>query len=67
MLELELLVLASYIRAGSGHNESTSIVSGVVDLTTTSKIGFDIEGLGNTGTVVVPAAQSSMRIVRMKD
>jgi hypothetical protein len=39
----------------------------VVDLTTTSKIGFDIEGLGNTGTVVVPAAQSSMRIVRMKD
>jgi hypothetical protein len=56
-----------YIRSANGHNESSSIVSDTVRLTSTSKIGFDIQRLAVAGTVAVPVGQSSMRIMRIKD
>lgn len=56
-----------YIRNGSGHNESSTSVSDLVTLTSVSKIGFDVFELANSGNMVVPAGQSSMRITRMKD
>jgi hypothetical protein len=56
-----------YVRVGSGHNESTTTVSDLVQLTTASKIGFDTLLLSAAGNVAAPVAQSSMRIVRIDD
>jgi hypothetical protein len=59
-----------YIRSiSTNHREATTTVADVVQLTTTSKIGFDTLRLteGSTGAVAAPAGQSSMRIVRVDD
>lgn len=56
-----------YIRSLQNHNDSTSNVSDTVRLTSAGKIGFQYYRLSNTGTVAIPAGQSSIRITRIKD
>ena len=56
-----------YIRNTAGHNESTTTVSDLVRLASPSKIGFSVFQLARAGVVVLPAAQSSINIVRIDD
>ena len=58
-----------YVRRSGSHNEGTTTVADLVQLTTTSKIGFDTFRLTefSTGNVSAPVGQSAMRIVRIDD
>lgn len=58
-----------YIRRSGGHDEATTTVADMVQLTSTAKIGFDTFRLTelSTGNVAAPVGQSMMRIVRIDD
>lgn len=53
--------------APDGHEESTTSVSDLVELTSAGKIGFETFRLASTVTSPAPAGQSMMRIVRIDD
>jgi hypothetical protein len=62
-----VLGATGYIAHSDGHNEATTIVSDSVDLTTTSKIGFDLGRLAENKSVAIPVGKSSISITRIKD
>ena len=56
---------SSYIRDASGHNESSSNLEELFEITAGQKIGVQTLLLANVGTVTLPASESSFIIKRI--